>query len=83
MDTTQEIDLSDAQAKLSAIVADAAVGRASVIIRDGHPEAVLVSFSEWQRLSMVPWFHRARRQVSGVSEDLPARYDRPICEPEI
>ena len=54
----REIGLRDAKASLSAVVDDAKRGEASVITRHGRPEAVVLSFAEWQRLSQVPSFGR-------------------------
>lgn len=50
----QEIQLREAKATLSAVVDQARAGQPSVITRHGRPEAVVVSFEEWQRLSEVP-----------------------------
>jgi prevent-host-death family protein len=53
---TREIPLSDAEAVLSAVVDEAIRGRPSIITRHGKPEAVILSFEEWERLSRVPSF---------------------------
>lgn len=50
------IPLKDAKATLSAVVDEAIDGHPSVITRHGKPEAVLVSYAEWQKLSTVPSF---------------------------
>jgi prevent-host-death family protein len=52
----REIQLRDAKAGLSAVVDAAVAGEPSVITRHGEPEAVIISFAEWQRLSRVPSF---------------------------
>ncbi len=54
----QEIQLRNAKATLSAVVDQAQQGEPSIITRHGRPEAVIVSFEEWQRLSQVPSFGR-------------------------
>jgi prevent-host-death family protein len=54
----REIQLRDAKATLSAVIDSARQGEPSVITRHGRPEAVLISFEEWQRLSTVPSFGR-------------------------
>ena len=46
-----EIQLRTAKATLSAVVDKARDGEPSVITRHGRPEAVVVGFQEWQRLS--------------------------------
>jgi prevent-host-death family protein len=49
----RHIQLRDAKATLSAVVDKACQGEPSVITRHGRPEAVVVSFPEWERLSRV------------------------------
>ena len=83
MDKVQEIDLKDAQARLLAIIADAADGQSSIILRNGQPEAVVVNFADWLRLSGGGWFDRVCREVQPMPRTRPVRYDPPICEPEI
>ncbi len=69
----KEIQLRDAKATLSAVVDEAVRGEPSVITRHGKPEAVLVSFAEWQRLSNVPSFGRLLMMAPVDTDDLPAR----------
>jgi prevent-host-death family protein len=52
----REIQLKQAKATLSAVIEQAKAGAPSVITRHGKPEAVVLSYSEWQRLSKVPSF---------------------------
>ena len=70
------IQLRDAKATLSAVVDGAIRGEPSIITRHGKPEAVVVSFEEWQRLSTVPRFGRllmsAPAEVAEISERSPA-----------
>jgi prevent-host-death family protein len=54
----RKIQLKDAKAKLSTIVDDATRGKPSLILRHGNPEAVVLGFADWQRLSRVPDFGR-------------------------
>lgn len=70
----QEIQLRDAKATLSAVVDQARQGEPSIITRHGRPEAVIVSFEEWQRLSQIPSFGRLLMEAQLGSEDLPDRH---------
>lgn len=54
----REIQLKDAKASLSAVVDDAVQGEPSIITRHGKPQAVIMGFEEWRRLSSVPSFAR-------------------------
>lgn len=67
-----EIQLREAKATLSAVVDQALQGQPSVITRHGKPEAVVVSFEEWQRLSQVPSFGLLLMAAPLEPEDLPA-----------
>jgi antitoxin Phd len=69
----QEIQLRDAKATLSAVVDQARQGEPSIITRHGRPEAVILSFEEWQRLSQVPSFGRLLMEARLDPEDLPNR----------
>ena len=69
----QEIQLRDAKAALSAVVDQARQGEPSIITRHGRPEAVILSFEEWQRLSQVPSFGRLLMEAHLDPEDLPER----------
>jgi antitoxin Phd len=68
-----EIQLRDAKATLSAVVDQAQRGEPSIITRHGRPEAVVLSFEEWQRLSQVPSFGRLLMEAQLDPEDLPER----------
>ena len=72
----QEIQLRDAKATLSAVVDQARQGKPSIITRHGRPEAVIVSFEEWQRLSQVPSFGRLLMEAEQGPEDVPGRPGR-------
>lgn len=54
----KKIQLKDAKANLSAVVDDAAAGKPATITRHGKPQAVVVGYEEWRRLSNVPSFGR-------------------------
>lgn len=66
----QEIQLREAKATLSAVIDQARQGQPSVITRHGRPEAVLLSFEEWQRLSQVPSFGWLLMSAPLEAEDL-------------
>lgn len=68
----REIQLRDAKATLSAVVDQAKRGHPSLITRHGRPEAVLLSFEEWQRLSQVPSFGRLLMAAPVTTEDRPS-----------
>jgi prevent-host-death family protein len=80
--TMREIPLSDAEAVLSAVADEAIRGRPSIITRHGKPEAVVLSFEEWQRLSRVPSFGRLLMAVPVEADDLPERDGTPIRQTE-
>lgn len=69
----REIQLRDAKSSLSAVVDRAIEGEPSVITRHGKPEAVVLSFAEWKRLSSVPSFGRLLMSAPSGIEDLPKR----------
>lgn len=50
----REIQLKDAKATLSHVVDEVVAGEPAVITRHGKKEAVVISYSEYQRLSRVP-----------------------------
>ncbi len=70
----QEIQLRDAKATLSAVVDQARQGEPSIITRHGRPEAVVISFEEWQRLSQVPSLGRLLMEAQLDPEDVPNRH---------
>jgi antitoxin Phd len=76
----REIQLRDAKASLSAVVDAAVRGEPSVITRHGRPEAVVIGFDEWQRLSSVPSFGRLLMSAPLASGDLPERDRSPMRE---
>ncbi len=70
-----EIQLRDAKATLSAVIDQARQGEPSIITRHGRPQAVVLSFEEWQRLSRVPSFGRLLMEAPLEPGDLPSRQD--------
>ena len=68
-----EIQLRDAKATLSAVIDQARRGEPSVITRHGRPEAVILSFEDWQRLSQVPSFGKLLMAAPLEPDDLPTR----------
>ena len=74
----QEIQLRDAKMNLSAVVDKAVKGEPSVITRHGKPEAVILGFKEWERLSRVPSFGRLLKSAPPSVDDLPERDASPI-----
>lgn len=73
-----KIQLRDAKARLSAVVDDAVRGKPAIITRRGNPEAVVLSFQEWQRLSNVPSFGRLLMSAPIEPGDIPPRSRRPF-----
>ena len=69
-----ELQLRDAKATLSAVIDQAQQGEPSIITRHGRPEAVIVSFAEWQRLSRVPSFGRLLAEAPLDADDFPNRH---------
>ena len=74
----QKIQLKDAKAKLSEVVDRATRGKPSVITRHGRPEAVVLGFADWERLSRVPSFGRLLMAAPLEPGDLPERDRTPI-----
>jgi antitoxin Phd len=74
----REIQLRDAKANLSAVVDEAVRGKPAVITRHGKPQAVILGFKEWERLSRVPSFGRLLMAAPVSQDDLPARDSSPL-----
>ena len=73
-----KIQLKDAKARLSAVVDQATRGKPSVITRHGKPEAVVLGFSDWERLSRVPSFGRLLMSAPVEPGDVPQRNPAPM-----
>jgi prevent-host-death family protein len=69
----KEIQLRDAKASLSAVVAEAMRGKPAVITRHGKRQAVVVSYDEWERLSHVPSFGRLLMAAPLTADEVPRR----------
>lgn len=74
----REIQLKDAKANLSAVVDDAMRGEPSVITRHGKPQAVVLSFAEWQKLNRIPSFAQLLMAAPFTEEDIPERSGSPM-----
>jgi prevent-host-death family protein len=73
----RKIQLRDAKASFSAVVDAAVRGEPAVITRHGKPQAVVLSFKDWERLSQVPSFGRLLMAAPIAPDDLPARDPTP------
>jgi antitoxin Phd len=74
----RKIHLKDAKANLSAVVDRAIRGEPSVITRHGKPQAVVLGFADWERLSSVPTFGRLLMSAPLEAQDLPERDRAPM-----
>ena len=79
----REIQLKDAKAKFSEVVDQATNGQPSVITRHGKPEAVVLGFADWERLSNVPSFGRLLMSAPLGPHDLPDRSQAPVRDPDL
>ena len=73
----RKVQLKDAKANLSAVVDEATRGKPSLITRHGKPQAVVLGFAEWERLSRVPSFGRLLMSAPLEPGDLPDRSRAP------
>jgi antitoxin Phd len=64
-------------------VGDAQQGEPSIITRHGRPEAVIVSFEEWERLSRVPSFGRLLMAAPVDPVDLSDRNSTQMRDPDL
>ena len=74
----RKIQLKDAKANLSAVVNQATRGKPSVITRHGKPEAVVLGFADWERLSRVPSFGLLLMAAPLEAQDLVERDRTPM-----
>ena len=74
----REIQLREAKAGLSAVIDQAVDGKPSIITRHGKPEAVVIGFADWMRLSQVPSFGRLLMAAPLDDGDLPERDETPM-----
>jgi len=74
----REIQLREAKASLSAVVDEAVHGNPALITRHGKPQAVVLGFEEWKRLSTVPSFGRLLMAAPVEAADLGERDQTPL-----
>jgi len=79
----RDIQLKDAKATLSAVVDDTVKGEAFAITRHGRREAVILSWTEWERLSSVPSFGRLLSMAPLQEGDIPPRDETPPRDPAL
>jgi antitoxin Phd len=79
----REVQLKDAKATLSAVVDQAARGEPSIITRHGKPEAVVLGFADWERLSRVPSFGRLLMSAPLEPVDLPEHNRLPLRDADL
>jgi antitoxin Phd len=79
----RKIQLRDAKASLSAVVDEAMRGKPAVITRHGKPQAVVVSYEEWERLSTVPSLGRLLMAAPLSSDDLAKRGRSGLRTPKL
>lgn len=72
------LQLKDAKAKLSAVVDAAVAGEPTIITRHGKEEAVVVSATEFRKLSKKPSFADLLLSFPGEAADLLERNGSPI-----
>ena len=65
------------------MVDQATRGKPSVITRHGKPEAVVLGFADWERLSRVPSFGRLLMSAPLESGDLPERSRVPLRDADL
>jgi len=79
----REIQLKDAKATLSAVIDDALRGEKFAITRHGRKEAVVISWTTWQRLANVPSFGRLLAASPLEDGDIPERDRSPASDVDL
>ena len=79
----RKIQLRDAKASLSAVIDAAVQGKPAVITRHGKPEAVILSFQEYKRLSEVPSFGRLLMSLPAGTKRYIKRDRSPIRDVDL
>ncbi len=74
------VDVRDA---LSAVIDHAGRGKPSIITRHGRPEAALLSFEYWQRLSNVLSFGQLLMEAPLDAVELSDRQDEELRDPAL
>jgi antitoxin Phd len=77
----RKVQLKDAKANLSELVDNATQGKPSVITRHGKPEAVVLGFADWEKLSRVPSFGRLLMSAPLDPGVVPQRGRAPMRDP--
>ncbi len=77
---SRELELRDVKARLSALVDEAVRGEPVVITRYGKPQAIILGFAEWEKLSRVPSFGRLLMSAPLEDDDLLERNPSPSRE---
>jgi len=72
----KELQLARAKATLSSVVDEAVEGETTIITRHGRPEAVVIGFEEWKKLSRIPSFGELLARFPLEPEELPVRKPR-------
>lgn len=78
----KQVQLSDARKTLSSVIDDANRGVPSLITRRGRPEAVVVGFEEWQKLTR-PSFAEFLLSAPFEPGNIPERDRRPSREVDL
>jgi prevent-host-death family protein len=71
------IQLREAKASLSAVLDDAVAGKPAIITRHGKREGVLISWTEYERLSRVPSLGWLLTHSPLEEGDIPERSGKP------
>ncbi len=77
----RKIQLREAEATLSSVIDEAKRGEPSIITRHGKPEAVVISFDEWQKLTR-PSFAEFLLSAPIEPGDIPERNKTPMRLPD-
>jgi len=77
------VQLKDAKAKLSAVVDDAVAGEPTVITRHGKEEAVVLSITEYRKLSKKPSFAELLLAFPGEPGDIEEFRGSPIRDVDL
>lgn len=80
MEAAHTVGLREAKAGLSSLVDAARDGQPAIITRHGRPEAVVVGFEDWKRLSKVPTFAEWLLASPFEPGDIPERDQTPVRE---
>ncbi|PZU93257.1 MAG: type II toxin-antitoxin system prevent-host-death family antitoxin [Chelatococcus sp.] len=79
----KEVQLREAKATLSALIDRAVAGEPALITRHGRKEAVVLSFSDYERLCRMPSFGALLAAFPGDDADLSSRESTITSPPEL